>query len=48
MTSIAIPDAPVASYPVLVLHPSGTAFADFLLSAEGQQILARFGFLPPR
>ena len=47
VTSISIPDAPVASYPVLVLHPAGAAFADFLLSAQGQAILARFGFLPP-
>ena len=47
VTTVAIPDAPVASYPVLALHPVGNAFADFLLSAEGQAILARFGFLPP-
>jgi molybdate transport system substrate-binding protein len=45
---VPIPDGPVASYPVVVLHPVGQAFADFLLSAEGQAILARYGFLPPR
>jgi molybdate transport system substrate-binding protein len=48
VTALPIPDAPVASYPVLVLHASGQAFADFLLSAEGQAILARYDFLPPR
>jgi len=48
VTTIPIPGAPVASYPVLVLHPAGAAFAEFLLSAQGQAILARFGFLPPR
>ena len=48
VTTVAIPDAPVASYAVLALHPSGLAFVDFLLSTQGQAILARFGFLPPR
>jgi molybdate transport system substrate-binding protein len=48
VTAVSIPNAPVASYPVLALHPSGAAFADFLLSDEGRSILARFGFLPPR
>ena len=47
VTTVAIPNAPVASYPVLALRPVGQAFADFLLSTEGQAILARFGFLPP-
>jgi molybdate transport system substrate-binding protein len=48
LTAVPIPGAPVASYPVLVLHPVGQAFADFLLSAEGQAILARYDFLSPR
>ena len=48
VTSIPIPQAPLASYPVLVLHPNGSGFAEFLLSADGQAILARYGFLPPR
>ena len=48
ITATPIPGAPVASYPVLVLRPVGQAFADFLLSAEGQAILARYDFLPPR
>ena len=48
VTAVAIRNAPVASYAVLALHPSGSSFVDFLLSAEGQAILARFGFLPPQ
>lgn len=48
VTTIPIPDSPIASYPVLALHPAGAAFVDFLLSAQGQAILARYGFLPPR
>jgi molybdate transport system substrate-binding protein len=37
------------SYPVAVVKASAdaSAFADFLLSAEGQSLLASFGFLPP-
>ena len=38
----------VASYPALAIHPAGQAFVDFLLSAQGQEILARYGFLPPQ
>ena len=48
VTSIAIPHSPIASYPALAVHPVGQAFVDFLLSAQGQEILARYGFLPPR
>src|SRR3954471_22956577 len=48
VTTIAIPHSPIASYPALAVHPSGQAFVDFLLSAQGQAILARYGFLPPR
>jgi molybdate transport system substrate-binding protein len=37
------------SYPVAVVKngTDATAFADFLLSAEGQRVLASYGFLPP-
>ena len=37
------------SYPVAVVNASADAqaFADFLLSADGQAVLASFGFLPP-
>jgi len=48
VTAIAIPHAPIVSYPALAVRPAGQAFVDFLLSAQGQQILARYGFLPPR
>src|SRR4051794_16514083 len=48
VTAIRIPESPIASYPVLAVHPEGQAFIDFLLSPQGQAILARYGFLPPR
>jgi molybdate transport system substrate-binding protein len=48
VTTIPIPNSPVASYPALAVHPAGQAFVDFLLSAQGQAILTRYGFLPPR
>ena len=37
------------SYPVVVAKDGtdATAFADFLLSSDGQTLLASFGFLPP-
>ena len=48
VTTIRIPDSPIASYPALAVHPAGQAFIDFLLSPQGQAILARYGFLPPQ
>jgi molybdate transport system substrate-binding protein len=48
VNTVAIPNSPIASYPALAVHPVGQAFVDFLLSAQGQAILARYGFLPPR
>jgi len=48
VATIAIPRSPIASYPALAIHPVGQAFIDFLLSAQGQAILARYGFLPPQ
>lgn len=48
VTAIRIPDSPIASYPALAVRPEGQAFVDFLLSPQGQAILARYGFLPPR
>jgi len=49
-----IPDAQnvVARYPVAVLKGSsgavaGQAFVDYLLGADGQKTLARFGFTGP-
>jgi len=47
VTTIPIPNSPIASYPALAVHPAGQAFVDFLLSVQGQAILARYGFLPP-
>jgi molybdate transport system substrate-binding protein len=48
VTTIPVPNSPVAAYPVLATRPAGDAFVEFLLSAPGQAILARYGFLPPR
>ena len=41
----------LATYPIATLtggaHPDDAqAFVDLVLSAEGQQVLARYGFLP--
>lgn len=47
VSTIAIPGGPIASYPVLALHPVGSKFVAFLLSAQGQAILRQYGFLPP-
>lgn len=47
LEGIAIPSAPIASYPILALHASGSAFVTYLLSPAGQAILAKYGFLPP-
>jgi molybdate transport system substrate-binding protein len=53
LNTIVIPDEnnQIASYPIAVLSPSKNAemaqkFVDFILSAEGQTILAKWGFLP--
>jgi molybdate transport system substrate-binding protein len=55
VTSIAIPDPfnVIAVYSIAALkssaHPTeAQRFVDFILSADGQAILARFGFLPPQ
>ncbi len=52
--TISIPDAfnVVAEYPIAPLKNSSNPqlarqFVDFVLSPEGQQILAKYGFLPP-
>jgi molybdate transport system substrate-binding protein len=44
---VAISNAPVASYPIIALHPAGQGFVAFVLSATGQAILRTYGFLPP-
>ncbi len=52
--SVEIPDAEnvIASYPIATVAAGddeieAQAFLDFVLSAEGQKILAKYGFLPP-
>jgi molybdate transport system substrate-binding protein len=55
ITIIPIEDAynVIATYPIAVTTNAGNtdvaqAFIDFILSAEGQQILESYGFLPPQ
>ena len=47
---LALPDTQsvATAYPIVALHPSAAARAwvDHVLSTEGQQVLARFGFTP--
>ena len=47
VATVDIPAGPVAAYPIATVDERGRQFVDFVLSAQGQQILARFGFLPP-
>lgn len=46
--TVALPTSPIATYPAAALDAAGQGFVDFLTSPDGQAILARFGFLPPR
>jgi molybdate transport system substrate-binding protein len=45
--AVPIKDAPVATYEIAPVTDDGKAFVDYVLSAEGQDILATYGFLPP-
>ena len=47
VSSTPIPRAPIATYPIGAVKTSGQPFVDFVLSQQGQQILARYGFLGP-
>ena len=47
VSSLPIPGAPIATYPIGAINDKGRAFVDFILSSEGQQILAKYGFLAP-
>jgi len=47
VTSVPIPNAPIATYPIGAVTREGREFVDFVLSSQGQQILARYGFLSP-
>ena len=46
LVGITVDTAPV-SYPIAALTTQGAAFVDFVLSAKGQQILAKAGFGAP-
>ena len=47
VASIAIADAPIATYEIAPVTDAGKAFVDFAVSQDGQAILERYGFLPP-
>lgn len=47
VTEVAVPDSPLASYPIAALDERGRGFVSFVLSDRGQAILHRYGFLPP-
>jgi molybdate transport system substrate-binding protein len=47
VSTVALPTSPVATYPAVAVNRDGQGFVDFLISQAGQEILARFGFLPP-
>ncbi|HET7312313.1 MAG TPA: molybdate ABC transporter substrate-binding protein [Mycobacteriales bacterium] len=47
VTSVPVTNAPIATYPIGAIDSSGSAFVDFVLSDQGQRILARYGFLSP-
>lgn len=47
VTAVSIADSPTAAYPIAPVTTEGKAFADFVASSEGAQILQQYGFLPP-
>ena len=47
VATVDLPTGPVAAYPIAAVDGHGRQFVDFVLSAQGRQILAQFGFLPP-
>ncbi|MBV9292144.1 MAG: molybdate ABC transporter substrate-binding protein [Frankiales bacterium] len=47
VTAVPIASSPIATYPIGALTQRGVSFADFVRSPAGEQILRRFGFLPP-
>ena len=44
---VPLPNSPVASYQIGALDKKGEAFVASVLSAQGQSVLRRYGFLPP-
>jgi molybdate transport system substrate-binding protein len=47
VTAVPIADTPVATYEIAALTPAGAKFVAFALSGRGQDVLRKFGFLPP-
>lgn len=47
VSSVPVPDSPIASYAIGALDKDGQAFVDTVLSPAGQAVLKRYGFLPP-
>jgi molybdate transport system substrate-binding protein len=47
VTAVPIPGSPTATYPIAAVTEDGEAFVDYVTSAEGRAVLARYGFLPP-
>jgi molybdate transport system substrate-binding protein len=45
--ALPVAGSPLATYPIAALTRAGRAFVDFVLSPAGQQVLGRYGFLPP-
>jgi molybdate transport system substrate-binding protein len=46
VSSVPIPSAPIATYPIGAIDAKGKPFVDFVRSPAGAAILAKFGFLP--
>jgi molybdate transport system substrate-binding protein len=47
VSSVPVPNSPVASYAIGALDEDGQAFVDAVLSPTGQAVLKQYGFLPP-
>ena len=47
VASVPIANAPIATYPIGAVTADGSSFVEFVLSGQGRQILARYGFLSP-
>lgn len=47
VTSVPVPNSPVAAYEIGALDKQGEAFVQTVLSSAGESSLHRYGFLPP-
>lgn len=47
VTAVTIANSPTASYAVAPVNDDGRLFAELVTSAQGAQILQRYGFVPP-